>query len=76
MPDWDADLEAYVLNFNGRVTEASIKNFIIVDEGTDKVRMLFGRVAKNVFNLDIHYPFSVLQAFAVVLSSFDRKLAC
>jgi tubby-related protein 1 len=65
-----------VLNFNGRVTEASIKNFLIVDEGTERVRLLFGRVAKNVFNLDVHYPFSVLQAFSVVLSCFDKKLAC
>jgi tubby-related protein 1 len=75
-PDWDDNLQAYVLNFKGRVTKASVKNFLMMDEATGKTRMLFGRLAKNVFSLDIEHPFSVLQAMCVVLSSFDRKLAC
>lgn len=64
------------MNFNGRVTKASVKNFLLIDPETEKVKMLFGRVAKNVFNLDIEYPFSVLQAASVIVSSFDSKLAC
>jgi hypothetical protein len=28
-PRWDAQLAAYVLNFNGRATVSSVKNFII-----------------------------------------------
>jgi len=49
-----------VLNFNGRVTKASVKNFLLVDAVTNQTRMLFGRLAKNVFSLDVEHPFSVV----------------
>jgi hypothetical protein len=38
--------------------------------------VLFGKVSTNVFNLDIKYPFSLMQGLALALSSFDKKLAC
>jgi tubby-related protein 1 len=38
--------------------------------------MLFGRVGDDVFNLDVSYPLSPVQAFAITLTSFDFKLAC
>ena len=31
-PVWNENLGAYVLNFNGRVEKASVKNFQLVDE--------------------------------------------
>ncbi|NXS55068.1 TULP3 protein, partial [Brachypteracias leptosomus] len=76
-PIWNDDTQSYVLNFHGRVTQASVKNFQIVhDNDPDYIVMQFGRVAEDVFTLDYNYPLCALQAFAIGLSSFDGKLAC
>lgn len=76
-PVWNDDTQSYVLNFHGRVTQASVKNFQIVhDSDTEYVVMQFGRVAEDVFTMDYRYPMCALQAFAIALSSFDGKLAC
>nr|XP_056711878.1 tubby-related protein 3 [Euleptes europaea] len=76
-PVWNDDTQSYVLNFHGRVTQASVKNFQIVhDNDPDYIVMQFGRVAEDVFTLDFNYPLCALQAFAIGLSSFDSKLAC
>jgi Tub family len=54
---------AYVLNFNGRVTMASVKNFQLVSpDDHETVVLQFGRVAKDVFNVDYQWPLSPLQA--------------
>ncbi|KFU99865.1 Tubby-related protein 3, partial [Pterocles gutturalis] len=76
-PVWNDDTQSYVLNFHGRVTQASVKNFQIVhDNDANYIVMQFGRVAEDVFTLDYNYPLCALQAFAIGLSSFDSKLAC
>uniref|UniRef100_A0A4W5KSD5 Tubby-like protein n=1 Tax=Hucho hucho TaxID=62062 RepID=A0A4W5KSD5_9TELE len=76
-PVWNDDTQSYVLNFHGRVTQASVKNFQIVhDNDPDYIVMQFGRVAEDMFTLDYNYPMCALQAFAIGLSSFDSKLAC
>jgi hypothetical protein len=76
-PVWNDDTQSYVLNFHGRVTQASVKNFQIVhDSDPEYVIMQFGRVAEDVFTMDYRYPMCALQAFGVALSSFDSKLAC
>ncbi|XP_066252049.1 protein king tubby [Euwallacea similis] len=76
-PVWNDDTQSYVLNFHGRVTQASVKNFQIVhDSDPDYVVMQFGRVADDAFTMDYRYPLCALQAFAIALSSFDGKLAC
>ncbi|XP_012734466.2 tubby-related protein 3 isoform X2 [Fundulus heteroclitus] len=76
-PVWNDDTQSYVLNFHGRVTQASVKNFQIVhDNDPDYIVMQFGRVAEDIFTLDYNYPMCALQAFAIGLSSFDNKLAC
>lgn len=76
-PVWNDDTQSYVLNFHGRVTQASVKNFQIVhDSDAEYVVMQFGRVAEDVFTMDYRYPMCALQAFAIALSSFDGKLAC
>lgn len=31
-PQWNEDTQSYVLNFHGRVTQASVKNFQIVHD--------------------------------------------
>lgn len=76
-PVWNDDTQSYVLNFHGRVTQASVKNFqVIHDNDPEYIVMQFGRVAEDVFTMDYNYPMSAVQAFAVALSSFDGKLAC
>lgn len=76
-PSWNEQLRAYVLNFSGRVTMASVKNFQLVDQDNpSKVLMQFGKVDTEKFTLDFQYPISGLQAFGIALSAFDGKLAC
>ncbi|XP_046907602.1 tubby-related protein 1-like isoform X2 [Hypomesus transpacificus] len=76
-PVWNDDTASYVLNFNGRVTQASVKNFQIVhSKDNSYIVMQFGRVADDTFTLDYKYPMCAVQAFALALSSFDGKLAC
>ena len=44
-PVWNEDSQSYVLNFHGRVTQASVKNFQIVHEKEpDYIVLQFGRV--------------------------------
>jgi tubby-related protein 1 len=77
-PKWNEALNAYCLNFNGRVTEASVKNFQLVAAGDDGVVpvLQFGKVSDTTFTCDFTAPLSPLVAFAMCLSSFDNKLAC
>ncbi|XP_006868237.1 PREDICTED: tubby-related protein 2 [Chrysochloris asiatica] len=76
-PSWSDESSAYVLDFHGRVTRASVKNFQIVHpEDPDYLVLQFGRVAPDTFTMDFCYPLCPLQAFAICLSSFDGKLAC
>uniref|UniRef100_A0A8C5QZ42 Tubby-like protein n=1 Tax=Leptobrachium leishanense TaxID=445787 RepID=A0A8C5QZ42_9ANUR len=76
-PSWNEETSSYMLNFHGRVTQASVKNFqIISSEDPENFVMQFGRVAEDVFTMDYRYPMCALQAFSVCLSSFDGKLAC
>jgi len=76
-PKWNEQVGAYVLNFNGRVTMASVKNFqLVAVDNHEDVILQFGRVGKDTFNMDYQHPLSPFQAFAITLSSFDSKLAC
>nr|CAB3267380.1 tubby-related protein 3-like [Phallusia mammillata] len=76
-PVWNEETQSYVLNFRGRVTQASVKNFQIVHQSDPEyIVMQFGRVAEDVFTVDYNYPMNAVQAFAIALSSFDSKLAC
>ncbi|KAG6488906.1 hypothetical protein ZIOFF_050161 [Zingiber officinale] len=86
-PRWHEQLQCWCLNFRGRVTVASVKNFQLIAAAAptpsqaapfdhDKVILQFGKVAKDMFTMDYAYPLSAFQAFAICLSSFDTKLAC
>ncbi|KAM7134202.1 tubby-related protein 2 [Macrochelys suwanniensis] len=77
VPAWNEETQSYVLNFHGRVTQASVKNFQIVpNHDPEYIVLQFGRVAPDVFTMDYRAPLCALQAFAICLSSFDGKLAC
>ncbi|KAJ4909191.1 Tubby-like F-box protein 1 [Raphanus sativus] len=91
-PRWHEQLQCWCLNFRGRVTVASVKNFQLIaanqpqpqpqtqtsgqSDGPDKIILQFGKVGKDMFTMDFRYPLSAFQAFAICLSSFDTKLAC
>uniref|UniRef100_A0A0N5A3P2 Tubby-like protein n=1 Tax=Parastrongyloides trichosuri TaxID=131310 RepID=A0A0N5A3P2_PARTI len=76
-PQWNEDTQSYVLNFHGRVTQASVKNFQIIHEADpDYIVMQFGRVSDELFTMDFRYPLSPLQAFGIAMTSFHGKLAC
>lgn len=83
-PRWHDNLQCWCLNFNGRVTLASVKNFqLIACTGRNstvaygsKVILQFGKVEKDAFTMDYQYPLSAFQAFAICLSSFDTKIGC
>lgn len=52
-PRLSPQVGAYVLNFYGRVTMASVKNFQLVStEDFDRIILQFGRVAKEEFTMD------------------------
>lgn len=78
VPKWNPNLGAYCLNFNGRVTQASVKNFQLVSEGDEQDRdvLQFGRVASNRFTMDYCWPLTAFQAFCICITSLDSKLAC
>lgn len=77
-PKWDEAHGGHVLNFQGRVTESSVKNFQLCcpdSENPDDVVLQFGRVAKNRFTMDFKYPLSPYQAFSICVSCLDGKIA-
>lgn len=75
-PVWIETLEAYCLDFGGRVAAASVKNFLLAHpDDMDKTLMLFGRTQdRQVYSMDYAHPFSPVQAFAIALSSMDSHL--
>ncbi|GAB4851228.1 Tubby- protein 3 [Ancistrocladus abbreviatus] len=80
-PRWHDQLQCWCLNFRGRVTVASVKNFQLVvspEDGPEheEIILQFGKVGKDVFTMDYRYPISAFQAFAICLSSFDTRIAC
>ncbi|KAM9255412.1 LOW QUALITY PROTEIN: tubby-related protein 1 [Cariama cristata] len=75
-PVWNDETQSYVLNFHGRVTHASVKNFQIVHGSDPDYIVMRSRVADDAFTMDYNYPLCAVQAFAIALSSFDGKLAC
>lgn len=40
-PVWNDDTQSYVLNFHGRVTQASVKNFQVVHDSDGKNLIFF-----------------------------------
>lgn len=75
--EWDKVLNSYVLNYHGRASQASVKNFQLCHHSSpDYILMQLGRIDTNIFIMDFRAPLSALQAFAIALSSFDCKLAC
>ncbi|POM61681.1 Tubby-like protein [Phytophthora palmivora] len=86
-PHFDEKTGGHVLDFGGRVTMPSIKNFqMICDTLGDSMVLQFGRVSchppgprrqcnchKSTFTMDVKYPLSPIQGFAICLATLDTK---
>jgi len=80
--EYDAESNVYSMNFHGRVSRSSSKNFQLASSGRSfrpldgaPLCMQFGRVDDNTFHLDVGQPLSPLQAFALALTVFDHRPA-
>uniref|UniRef100_A0A1I7S1C4 Tub domain-containing protein n=1 Tax=Bursaphelenchus xylophilus TaxID=6326 RepID=A0A1I7S1C4_BURXY len=60
------------LDFGGRVTQESAKNFQIEHE-SEQV-MQFGRIENGAYTLDFCTPLSAVQAFGIALASITQRL--
>ncbi|RHY26064.1 hypothetical protein DYB32_007898 [Aphanomyces invadans] len=63
----------YRLNFNGRVSIPSVKNFQLIARGNAAkgIVLQFGKVSDKLFHLDFKHPLTPFQAFAIALSQFN-----
>lgn len=76
-PKWNERIGAWCLNFHGRVTKPSVKNFQLAPDSDAESNVLqFGKVSDDTFTMDFTWPLSALQAFLICLTSLDPKLAC
>mmetsp|Transcript_26392 Transcript_26392/g.54421 ORF Transcript_26392/g.54421 Transcript_26392/m.54421 type:complete len:1166 (-) Transcript_26392:273-3770(-) len=76
-PWWNVELGSFVLNFGGRVSVASVKNFQLCDRNDqDHIMLQFGRIeGRHAFTMDFQYPLTAVQAFAISISSLQSKIS-
>ncbi|KAI8611479.1 Tub family-domain-containing protein [Chytriomyces sp. MP71] len=70
-PRWNETTQSHCLNFGGRVTQPSIKNFQLIGEDSDMIILQFGRCGPDLFSLDARFPLTPIEAFAVAITTFD-----
>jgi hypothetical protein len=71
-PIWNETSQVYQLDFGGRVTQESAKNFQV--EYAGKQVMQFGRIDSNAYTLDFEWPFTTVQAFSIALANITQRL--
>lgn len=71
-PIWNENSQVYQLDFGGRVTQESAKNFQV--EYCGKQVMQFGRIDTNAYTLDFEWPFTAVQAFSIALANITQRL--
>jgi Tub family len=76
-PWWNVELGSFVLNFGGRVSVASVKNFQLCERSNQDVIMLqFGRIhGRHSFTMDFRHPLTAVQAFSIAISSLQSKIS-
>lgn len=76
-PYFNNDTNSFSLNFSGRITRPSVKNFQVIHplEPT-YITLTFGKEDSNTYILDYSYPWSALHAFCVGLAALDHKFGC
>lgn len=84
-PVWCDETGSYVLNFNGRVSHASVKNFQLVHPMDrtfwtftieEYIAEVFGRIGRDRFSLDFSYPPTFISAFAIAITTFESGFFC
>jgi hypothetical protein len=69
-PQWNDDVDSLVLDFKGRHVLSSAKNFqLALQQKQQHVICQFGKIGASTFSLDFRYPLSVIQAFAISMTS-------
>jgi hypothetical protein len=76
-PWWNIELGSFVLNFGGRVSVASVKNFQLCDRNDqDRIMLQFGRIqGRHSFTMDFQHPLTAVQAFSIAISSLQSKIS-
>lgn len=67
-PKWNLKHKSLSLDFRGRATMASAKNFQLECTSSRKPLFLYGKVAEHKFVLDYCFPLGMVQAYAAALS--------
>ena len=75
-PEWDEITKTYSLKFDGKIRMSSVKNFILEDEDTSQVRMIFGKLAQDEFRADLWNPLNPYIGFGIALATFGTKIGC
>lgn len=77
LPEYNYNLGSYMLNFRGRVTEPSVKNFQLIHPmSPDIVYLTFGKTGDNMYVLDFMWPLNCVQAFFFAITALDFKIGC
>ena len=76
-PWWNVELGSFVLNFGGRVSVASVKNFQLCHRNDqDNIMLQFGRIqGRHAFTMDFQHPLTAVQAFSIAISSLQSKIS-
>lgn len=76
-PWWNVELGSFVLNFGGRVSVASVKNFQLCERtNQDTIMLQFGRIkGRHSFTMDFQHPLTAVQAFSIAISSLQSKIS-
>lgn len=69
-PVWNNEAESLVLDFKGRPIQSSAKNFqLALQQKPDHVICQYGKIGSQTFSLDFKFPFSIIQAFGISLTT-------
>lgn len=72
-PKWNIERRTLTLNFRGRVSKPSSKNFQLESPETQEPKLLFGKVDEGKFVLDFSPPLGMMQAFASALTTLHWR---
>ena len=90
-PEWDYQYNNYKMNFNGRVKQASKKNFILIEnlnnnsikninknDDSYEIKNILqcGKIDDKTYTLDFISPLSPFEAFCISITSLVTKISC